>query len=538
MPSSPFPSHSPDAEHVRVFGRRVKALRKQAGLTRKELAAAAGMSAHHLNKVERGASGPSFGAIHALARGLGMEPAAFFSDTATPDLPLSNSDPIVSPSPARWSELVPRIALLGLDQHSGRIIISPSLSILLGLDGNRQDFSPDYFWERHVVPADRLALKSDLENLAAGVPVQAREARLLLASGARIMVVLQSAAWLLEQAVSENQGLAEGSPGSRTVWMTVEDVTHLDAMLRDHSASQVGQIFQVEELIRERERCSQALEQESHARRQAERMMLDAQRLLKAVMHSSQEALIILGPDLSVLDGNSLFRQLCLGECDPLKACHLRDGVDKKTLRRIKELISQAVGSKCLVQGEVCIEDRILELGLFPLLDAADKPQRFVLWLRDATRTSQQRDELRKQRRLLEKAEQMARMGSWEWDMETDLFRMSPNWFAIHGSRPRVLTAAELFPLAHPDDLPAIQDSLQKILNGESEYRIEHRIIRQDTGEVRWIFSWGEALCDETGRPVKLYGVCQDVTDPRENQRRLAGLGADAGRIRNAAPGQ
>ncbi|SMP52870.1 PAS domain S-box-containing protein [Desulfonatronum zhilinae] len=518
MPSSPFSFHYPDADHVGAFGRRLKALRRQAGLTRKELAARAGMSPHHLNKVERGASGPSFGAIHALAAGLGVDPVAFFADTDNPGLSVAGSEPPASISPTPWPELVPRIALLGLGQQ-GRVILSPSLSALLGLDGLRQVLSLDGFLERHVDPADRIALKLDLENLAAGVPVQVREVRLLPASGARIVVVLQNADWFLEQTVSGDEGQTEGPPKDQAVWMTVVDVTHLDAVLRDHSANQVGQIFQLEELIRERERCSQAMEQENHARRQAERMMLDAQRLLQGVMHSSQDALIILHPDLSVLDGNSEMHRLCNGKCDPAYDCRMQHLMDGKALRRIKELAAQALSSGFLVHGDVRIRDKDLELRLFPVLDATDKPQRLVLWMRDASQTSQQRVELRKQRLLLEKAEQMARMGSWEWDMEADVFRMSPNWFAIHGCRPRVLTAPELFPLAHPEDLPAIQDSLQKVLDGEPEYRIEHRIIRQDTGDVRWVSSLGEVVRDETGRSVKLFGVCQDVTEIRQGMQ-------------------
>ena len=513
MPSSPFSFHSPGADHVGAFGRRLKALRRQAGLTRKELSARAGMSPHHLNKVERGASGPSFAAIHALAAGLGVDPGIFFADNGNANLPLTDSGPLPSVGPISWPELVPRIALLGLGQYPGRVILSPSLSVLLGLDGLRQILSLDVFLERHVAQADRIALKLDLENLAAGVPVLVREVRLLLASGARIVVVLQNAGWLLEQIDSGDEGLIENPLKDQGVWMTVVDVTHLDAVLRDHSASQVGQIFQLEDLIRDRERCSHALEQENHARRQAERMMLDAQRLLQGVMHSSQDALIILLPDLSVVDGNSELHRLCNGKCDPAHNCRMQHLVDGKTLRRIKELAAQSMRTGFLVHGDVRIGDKDMELRLFPVLDVTDKPQRLVLWMRDASRTSQQRDELRKQRLLLEKAEQMARMGSWEWDMEADVFRMSPNWFAIHGSRPRVMTAAELFPLAHPEDLPAIQDSLQKVLDGEPEYRIEHRIIRQDTGDVRWVSSLGEVVRDETGRPVKLYGVCQDVTE-------------------------
>jgi PAS domain S-box-containing protein len=535
MPSSPLPPHSPDADHVGAFGRRLKTLRKQAGLTRKDLAARAGMSPHHLNKVERGASGPSFGAIHALAAALGVAPGVFFTGPDHADYSLPDREPTPFISRITWPEFVPRIGLLCLEQGTGRAIISPTLSTMLGLDGLWQDLALNIFLERHVAQADRIALKLSLENLSSGFPIQAREARLVLDGGAQAVVVLQDADWLADRTGPRGEGSPPDLPDLPDLpdrpdrpgwrgWMAVVDVTHLDAVLRDHSASQVGQIFQLEELIRERERSSKALEQESHARRQAERVMLDAQRLFQGVMHSSQDALIILLQDLSVVDGNSELHRLCNGKCDPAHNCRMQHLVDGKTLRRIKELAAQALSTGCLAHGDVRIGDKDLELRLFPVLDVAGKPHRLVLWMRDATETSQQRDELRKQRMALEKAEQMARMGSWEWDMEADVFRMSPNWFAIHGSRPRVLTAAELFPLAHPEDLPAVQECLHKVLDGEPEYRIEHRIIRQDTGEVRWVSSMGEVVRDETGRPVKLYGVCQDVTEIRQGVFAGAGL--------------
>ncbi len=405
MPSSPSVFSSPDAEHVGAFGRRLKALRRQAGLTRKDLAARAGMSPHHLNKVERGASGPSFGAIHALAKGLGIEPGLFFSGADHADISDTGLKPFPSSSRTSWPEMAPRIGLLALDQSTGRVIMTPSLSTLLGLDALLQDFSFDIFLERHVAPADRAALKLSVETLAAGIPVTTKVVRMIQPTGARIVVVLQDADWLVEQTAPFGEGLAEASPKDRAAWMAVVDVTHLDAALRDHSASQVGQSLQLAELIRERERCDQALEQESHARRQAERMMLDAQRLLHGLVHSARDALIILAPDLSVLDGNSELRRLCQGKCDPAKTCRLQDVVDRKALRRIKELAAQARKTGVLAHGEAHIDGHALELQLFPVLDATNKLQRLVLWMHDATQTGLQRDELRKQRLLLEKAE-------------------------------------------------------------------------------------------------------------------------------------
>ncbi|MGH9159616.1 MAG: helix-turn-helix transcriptional regulator [Vicinamibacteraceae bacterium] len=57
---------------VKAFGRVVRDLRKQYGLSQKELAQRAGMSAEYLGNVELGKCTPSLRAIYALARGFEM----------------------------------------------------------------------------------------------------------------------------------------------------------------------------------------------------------------------------------------------------------------------------------------------------------------------------------------------------------------------------------------------------------------------------------------------------------------------------------
>ncbi|MFP5240517.1 MAG: PAS domain S-box protein, partial [Acidobacteriota bacterium] len=63
----------------KLFGTRIKALRRKAGLTQAELAAQAGISDRFLGRLERGLAAPSFESLGQLARTLGVDPGELFT---------------------------------------------------------------------------------------------------------------------------------------------------------------------------------------------------------------------------------------------------------------------------------------------------------------------------------------------------------------------------------------------------------------------------------------------------------------------------
>jgi signal transduction histidine kinase len=73
-----------------------------------------------------------------------------------------------------------------------------------------------------------------------------------------------------------------------------------------------------------------------------------------------------------------------------------------------------------------------------------------------------------------------------------------------------------LYRLAHPDDLPDIEQAFETALSGQGDYEIEHRIVRQDTGEVRMVHARGEVECDDEGQVVRLVGAGMDITDRKQ----------------------
>jgi PAS domain S-box-containing protein len=119
---------------------------------------------------------------------------------------------------------------------------------------------------------------------------------------------------------------------------------------------------------------------------------------------------------------------------------------------------------------------------------------------------------LRENRRLLNDAERLAGLGAWSWDIQRDVWELSENWRALHGFSRSAMTTDELMSAAHPDDAEAIRREFEKVKSGQGNYQIQHRIIRQDNGEVRVIQAFGEPRRGADGRIKRIVGAALDVT--------------------------
>jgi PAS domain S-box-containing protein len=75
--------------------------------------------------------------------------------------------------------------------------------------------------------------------------------------------------------------------------------------------------------------------------------------------------------------------------------------------------------------------------------------------------------------------------------------------------------------LIHPDDLPNIRESLEKIrFVPDYATEREYRIIRKD-GQVRWVHELIQNIVDDSGRPVKVQGALYDITKRRKAEEAL-----------------
>ena len=73
----------------------------------------------------------------------------------------------------------------------------------------------------------------------------------------------------------------------------------------------------------------------------------------------------------------------------------------------------------------------------------------------------------------------------------------------------------------HPDDRKSLQDAIDAAIKKGVPYNIDYRIFRKNDGEERWIRSEGKLRKDEKGKPIRLIGVAQDITERKKAEKEL-----------------
>jgi PAS domain S-box-containing protein len=126
-------------------------------------------------------------------------------------------------------------------------------------------------------------------------------------------------------------------------------------------------------------------------------------------------------------------------------------------------------------------------------------------------------------RERLDDNERIGSLGSYDWDIRRDRNDWSDELYRIYGFEPGALepTYERFIALLHPDDRDRIRDVHRRALEERAPYEMEERIIRPD-GEVRTLWSFGEVICDDDGEPVRMIGVCRDITEQRAAEQRAA----------------
>ncbi|MFC1562714.1 PAS domain S-box protein [candidate division KSB1 bacterium] len=132
---------------------------------------------------------------------------------------------------------------------------------------------------------------------------------------------------------------------------------------------------------------------------------------------------------------------------------------------------------------------------------------------------------LREREESLRKAQQIAHLGNWHWNIQTNETWWSDEIYCILGLDPNEYEATyETFLNAvHSDDREFVKDVIRKALYEKRPYSIDHRILLPD-GVERIIHEEGEVSFDETGKPVWMNGTGQDITEQKQAEKRIVQL--------------
>jgi len=153
-------------------------------------------------------------------------------------------------------------------------------------------------------------------------------------------------------------------------------------------------------------------------------------------------------------------------------------------------------------------------INAFPEYDATGKLEQVVVTFVDITVRKKAEEELKRSEEILNMAQGIAKIGSWEFDLDTSTLKWSKELHRIFELEN--LSSNELYEAyrkkIHPHDLDKLDEHIKYAVSQRKGYKYQHRILLHD-GSVTHILGIGEVVINEADALVGLKGTGQDITE-------------------------
>jgi len=262
-------------------------------------------------------------------------------------------------------------------------------------------------------------------------------------------------------------------------------------------------------------------------RRRSEAALLESEQRFRGSFEAAAIGMALVAPGGRFLEVNGSlcellgYREEELLERSDQEITHPDDlDLDVELVRRV---LASETPSYQLEKRYVHRDGRVVWVLLsVSLVSAADgEPRYFVAHVEDVSERKHAIGELERREAQLAEAQQLAHIGSWEFDYATRTVTMSRELKRVYGFEPdAVPSPALLQERIHPDDLEAVVAAADRDLPADESSHLEFRIVLPD-GRVRWLYTRAEPVLDG-GIAIGRRGVAEDITERKEAERQLA----------------
>lgn len=160
---------------------------------------------------------------------------------------------------------------------------------------------------------------------------------------------------------------------------------------------------------------------------------------------------------------------------------------------------------------------RYYQSRLVPEFDRDDTVESVLFLSRDITEYKIARATSDRNQERLRLALESAKLGLWDYDLESQDISVSQRCFDIFGLDlpSNSIHYTQFVECLHPEDRDRVDWAVQSAITDQADYDIEYRIIRTDKS-LRWIADKGRAFYDERGTAVRMGGVVLDITERKK----------------------
>ncbi len=145
---------------------------------------------------------------------------------------------------------------------------------------------------------------------------------------------------------------------------------------------------------------------------------------------------------------------------------------------------------------------------------------RYMAISRDITDRKERERQLLYQNDLFRKAQEIANVGAWSYEVGADEGYLTEQGCVIHGLPPDAdINPRKSLKHYHPDDRETLERAFDRAIEAGESYDLELRLIDAD-GVERWVRTRGDPEIDD-GTVTRVRGTLQDITEQKRREREL-----------------
>ena len=246
-----------------------------------------------------------------------------------------------------------------------------------------------------------------------------------------------------------------------------------------------------------------------------------AETAYRVAIESINEGVLTLSSDGLIIYSNCAMGYLLNKPLEQLTGASVFDFTDAVNGESLRALLQNGSGRQELTFKSSAGTTVATLVSITALPVAASPTLTLVAVVTDLTELKR-RDEVIAQGKLLRESEarlaeaqRIGHIGSWEWNIQTGSLYWSAGLFAIYGLHPETFspTMDSFAKFVHPDDRVLVNQMTSRIMASEKDVDFDFRIIAAD-GSTRFLNAKGTIKeFDESGKPLLMAGVNQDITD-------------------------
>jgi PAS domain S-box-containing protein len=165
----------------------------------------------------------------------------------------------------------------------------------------------------------------------------------------------------------------------------------------------------------------------------------------------------------------------------------------------------------------------VVSMTISPIVDAAGQATGASAIARDITEQKRAERALRKSQYILAKSQEMAHVGNWAWNLQTEETNWSDEGFRIFGYLPQEVTPRLdwLLSRVHPDDRGMVADFAPAASREGRQGSVDYHIVRPD-GTVCYANTLADKIIrNKEGRIRRVYSITQDITERKHTEKAL-----------------